>query len=184
MSARPDRPWARTTLPAEAKPSHNQLMSLSPFSSAPATPAPLTFREARDRLLELERRLSRRARGVLLAAAARVQLGARMVRRRARGGRAWAQGRAQGHRRACRDAVLRRACARVVAARQRPARAWRQARRSSPDDAGRRSRIVGDDAGVDEARPRADPGHADAGPSRHRRPDRARPGQISGRARG
>src|SRR6202042_937772 len=36
------------------KRSHNGLMSLAPFSSAPAAPEPLTFREARDRLLELE----------------------------------------------------------------------------------------------------------------------------------
>ena len=34
--------------------SHNGLMPLAPFSSAPAAPEPLTFREARDRLLELE----------------------------------------------------------------------------------------------------------------------------------
>ena len=41
------------TFAREAKRSHNGLMSLSPFSSAPAAREPLTFREARDRLLEL-----------------------------------------------------------------------------------------------------------------------------------
>src|ERR1700733_3578002 len=104
-----------------------------------------------------------------------------MVRRRARGRRAGAYSCAQDHRRARGDADLRRSAPRIVAPRQRSALAWRQAWRPSPDDAGRRSRTVGDDARVDETRARADPGHADVGPSRYRRSDRARPSEISGR---
>ena len=72
----------------------------------------------------------------------------------------------------------------VVAARQRPALARREARRPAPDDARRDAGAVGDDARRDEARPRAHSGDAAARRSRHRRPDRARPGEISGRARG
>ena len=64
----------------------------------------------------LERRLSWREGRVLLAAARTVQLGARLVRRGARRRRAWGQDRAQGHRRARRDADLRRIVARSLRA--------------------------------------------------------------------
>ena len=67
------------------------------------------------------------------------------------------------------------------APRERSSRAWREARRSALDDARRRPRAVGDDAGFNEARPRHDPGDAAAGRSRHRRPAHARQGQISRR---
>src|ERR1700722_2703330 len=99
-----------------------------------------------------------------------------MVRRRARGRRAWAQDWAQDHRRAGRDADVRRSAPRIVAPRERSALARGQAWRPSPDDAGRGPRTVGHDARFDEARPRADPGHADAWTSRHRgtNPERAR----------
>ena len=151
-----------SSIAGSVKRSHNP-PCLSPPSRPPgAAKEPPTFREARDLLLELERRLSRRARRLLLAAARAVQLGARLVRRRACGGRAWAEeprskSSASGSRRGPSPSLLG-----IVASRQWPARARRQARRPSPDDAGRRSRTVGDDAGLDEARPCPDPGDADA----------------------
>ena len=157
-------------------------MSLAPYASPRAAPEPLTFREARDRLSRTRRRLSRRAGRLRLAEPGRVQLGARLVRRRARGGGAWAKTALK----VIGDRVETRTFAdlapRILASRQRPALAGGPARRPTPHDARRRPRTLGDDAGGDEARPRPDPGDADAWARRHRRPDRARPSQISGRA--
>ena len=137
-------------------------MSLTPFSSPRASPEPLTFREARDRLLEL----SDDYHGARAAFSwprphefnwALEWFDAELAA--GEHGRKTAL-KVIGERVETR--TFAELAAGVVAARQRPARARRQARRPSPDDARRRSRIVGDDAGVDEARPRADPGDADA----------------------
>ena len=159
-----------------------RLMSLAPFSSPRAAPEPLTFREARDRLLELSDDYYGARAAFSWPRPHEFNWALEWFDAELAAGEHGRKTRAQGHRRARRDADLRRSAPRIVAPRQRSARARRQARRSSPDDAGRRSRTVGDDARVDEARPRADPGDADVGPSRHRRSDRARPGEISGRA--
>ena len=162
---------------------HNGPMSLSPFSSPRAAPEPLTFREARDRLLELEddyhgarAAFSGRARA---SSTGRSNGSTPSLPRESMARRSPSKSSASGSRRGPSPNSPG-----IVASRQRPALARRQARRSPVDDAGRRSRTLGDDAGGDEARPRADPGDADAGPSRHRRPARAGPGEISGRAWG
>ena len=82
------------------------------------------------------RRLCRRQGRLPLAQARALQLGARLVRRRARRGR---RGREDGARRSSASGAetldLRRAVRALLAARQRPARARRQARRPHPADA-------------------------------------------------
>ena len=131
------------------------------------------------------RPLHRREDPVRLAAAGAVQLGARLVRRRARDRRDGREDRAEGRRRQQgRDPQLRRARPQLRQPRQRPALDRGEARRPAPDDARRDAGAVGDDAGGDEARPRADSGDAAALARRHRRPARARPGEVPGRARG
>ena len=135
----------------------------SPPSPRPAPlREPLTFREARDRLLELGDDYHGARAAFSWPRPHEFNWALEWFDAELAAGEHGRQDRAESHRRARRDAHLRRACPRIVASRQRPALARRQARRSSPDDAGRRPRTVGDDARGDEARPRADPGDADA----------------------
>ena len=123
-------------------------MSLAPFSSPRAAPEPLTFREARDRLLELGDDYHGARAGFSWPRPREFNWALEWFDAELAAGE-------HGRKTALKvigERVETRTFAElapgIVASRQRPALARSQAWRSSLDDAGRCSRTLGDDAGV------------------------------------
>ncbi len=119
-----------------------------------------------------------------MAASPAFQLGARLVRRRARRRRARRAAGLEDSRRRRRGLQLRRTLRRVQPGRQRPARARGEARRPALVDARQCRAAVGVDARGDQARTRRHSRHHDACGRRHRGPALAGPGALRDCGRG